>query len=100
MALIAQASEWGTILELLDKGGTVALLVVIVLGSVRGWWVPGRLHERVTAERDRLLELAIRSTNAAKGATDLVAAQRQTAEQIAQRAAVEAIERARDEGMI
>lgn len=97
MALAQSPVEF---LDLLDKGGTLAILVVIVVGSIRGWWVPGRIHERVVAERNRLLELAIRSTSAAKGATEIMQQQRETAEQIAERAALEALARARDEGMI
>jgi hypothetical protein len=87
------------LLEWIDAGGTIGLLVAIVAGAVRGWWIPGRLYERTVTERDRLLELAIRSTSAASSATDVMRGQRQTVEEVAARAAAEAVVRAQgDEG--
>ena len=57
---------------------------------------------RLVGERDRFLEIALRSTNAAKGATDVMREQRSAidADTIAHRAALEALERAREDGML
>lgn len=108
MALIAQA-DWSTLLDVLDKGGTLALLVLVVVGAARGWWHPSRVVAerdatiaRLIAERNRFLDLALRSTSAAKGATDVMRSQRDSldAETIAHRAAIEALERAREDGML
>jgi hypothetical protein len=98
LTLVAQSSA--EILEWLNAGGVVGLLVLIVAGSLRGWWVPGRTHDRVVAERDRFLELATRSTVATEQATKVMQAQQDVAQEIAEKAAREALARAREEGAI
>jgi hypothetical protein len=88
------------LLEWINAGGVVGLLVAVVAGALRGWWVPGKTHERVIHERDRLLELAIASTVTTEAATEVMRSQKQTAEEIARTAAAEALARAAAEGRL
>jgi hypothetical protein len=39
-----------TILDIVTQGGLVGLLLLIIFGIVREWWVPGPLHRRLLAE--------------------------------------------------
>jgi hypothetical protein len=88
------------LLEWINAGGVVGLLVVIVAGALRGWWIPGKTHDRVIAERDRLLELALASTSATEAAAKVMQTQTRVAEEIAAKAAAEALAQARREGRI
>ena len=92
------------VLSWIDKGGVIAVLVLslfgVVVGAVRGWWVPGRTHDRVLAERDRLLELALASQSTTEAAAQVMQSQTRVAEQLAVKAALEAIARSREDGVL
>lgn len=53
-----------TILDILDKGGTFALIVLIAFGLHKRYWVPGWVHEAVV-QRNITLETLL-SNNAAR----------------------------------
>lgn len=61
--------------SLLETGGTVALLVVVVFGAWKEWWVPGPAHKRrvteLTQERNEWKDMALRGVNATEKAVDL-----------------------------
>ena len=70
------------IISLLESGGTLAGLVIVVVGVLRGWWIPGIHHRKIIEERDtRIAELvieknewrdmALRGISAAEGAVNL-----------------------------
>lgn len=45
--------------SLADAGGLVIAMTLvggILLGAVRGWWVPGWIYRQATAERDVLVD--------------------------------------------
>lgn len=44
------------IIDKADKITTGTMLLLIVVGAFRGWWVTGATHKRVLAERDHLQE--------------------------------------------
>ena len=55
--------------------GPVGLLIGLILavsGVLREWWVPGRTHRRLQAERDMWMELATRGLETADRAVRLV----------------------------
>lgn len=43
-----------------------ALMAIIIWGAIKEWWVPGKTHRRMVAERDELLRLALRGTTITK----------------------------------
>ena len=70
------------VVALLESGGTIAGLVIVVAGVLRGWWIPGIHHRKIIEERDaRIAELvveknewrnmALRGISAAEGAVNL-----------------------------
>jgi hypothetical protein len=70
--LIAAADPSGGYLDYVNKGGVIALLVLIVLGSVRKWWVPGWTYAEMAADRDQWRELAMQGTSLAERQTGLL----------------------------
>ena len=44
--------EAWNILDLVMKGGVIGLLVVMLLGGMRQWWVFGWQYRQVVSERD------------------------------------------------
>lgn len=47
--VLAQASS-GEMLAYIERGGIIGLLIIIVVGAIREWWVPGATHRRLLAE--------------------------------------------------
>lgn len=65
-------------IELADKLGVVALLLLIMVGGARRWWVFGwtyndlsTQHETLRGEKNEWKELALRSTNLAESLNEL-----------------------------
>ena len=50
------------VISWIRDGGIIGLLVLIVLGSVRQWWVPGWHYRQTLQERDEWRNLAMRGT--------------------------------------
>ncbi len=48
------------ILATLDKGGTVACLILFAIGGVKGWWVYGHHYLEMVRQRDDWKALATR----------------------------------------
>ena len=63
--------DLGVILDAVSNGGTPALLIVILMGGAKGWWVFGRQYEDVVKQRDRLLEIALEAAETANRAASV-----------------------------
>lgn len=59
------------LLALLDKGGTIALLVFVLIAGWRGWWVFGREYNDKVKECDSWRRLALQGTDLAHRAVAL-----------------------------
>lgn len=46
MILLLAQSETGTLLEYIEWGGSIALLVIFLVGFRQEWWVTGVAHHR------------------------------------------------------
>ncbi len=49
-----------TLWEIVQKVGLGGCAVLILFARWKGWWVEGKLYDRVVEERDQLLTLALR----------------------------------------
>ena len=58
-------------LDYASRGGVVSLLLAIVVGNLRGWWVSGKTYNELKADRDQWKTFALRSRDLARLATDL-----------------------------
>lgn len=99
------AQSVGDIPTWLDTGGIVGILAVVVWGALRGWWVTkAQLDrelkirddtiERLLAERNHFIEIALRATNSAEKSTEHLLHDRGAdLEDIARSAVWEALER-------
>jgi hypothetical protein len=58
------------ILDLLTQGGVVSLLVLIVVGGWRRWYVWSWQYKEVVKDRDFYRTLAFRGTSLAEKATE------------------------------
>lgn len=56
------------ILQVINTGGVVALLVLIVFTIQRGWYVPSRYFDDLKKDRDEWKELALTGIRAAERA--------------------------------
>jgi len=56
------------VLSALSDLGTVALLLLILLAGVKGWWVFGWHYEEVARERDAWREIVLSTTSLAEKA--------------------------------
>lgn len=54
------------ILDFIQKGGTISVLVIVLVGALRGWWVPGYLYKELQRERDAWRDIATRGLNVAE----------------------------------
>ena len=57
-------------LDILTQGGVVGLLILILVGGHRRWWVWGWQHKDTVRDRDVWKRLALRGTGLAEAATD------------------------------
>lgn len=62
--------EWGTVLSIVDKGGVVALLILILLGGVRRWWVFGWVYREEKERSQEWRSLALSGTKIAEAIAD------------------------------
>lgn len=69
----------GMILKILNDGGIIALLVVILVGGVREWWVFGWYYTEMSRERDTWKELALSGTSLAERAVNIAQHRKTTA---------------------
>lgn len=54
------------LIQLIDRGGLVVLLLVILVGGSRGWWVFGWHYRHLKAQHDMWQRLALRGTHLAE----------------------------------
>jgi hypothetical protein len=69
--------DTGSVVDLVQSGGMVTLLIVILLGGVKKWWVVGWQYQREVDRADKWERLALEGTDLAERGTE-------TAHQIAQ----------------
>lgn len=69
--IAAAPSSGDPLLDFLLQAGASGVLCFIVIGFLRGWIVPGRELTRVTAERDRALELVYKQAELTQRAIEL-----------------------------
>jgi len=60
-----------SILGLINSGGIVGLLVLVLVGGYRRWWVYGREYDSVIEERNEWRRIALMSSDIAKTAVSL-----------------------------
>lgn len=60
------------IINYADKITGIAVLIVIAYGAIKQWWVPGREYRRIVQERDRLLDLVLKSQEVGQRALETV----------------------------
>ncbi len=70
MSPLGANTEVERVIEIVPDLGVIGLLVVIIFGGYRGWWVFGwqykdllTRHEKLREDRDFWQEIAIRATN-------------------------------------
>ena len=56
------------LVQLLDKGGTLALLLIIIVGGYRKWWVFGWLYRDKDDEARYWRDIALRALNVGEAA--------------------------------
>ncbi len=61
-----------TILPLLNSAGTLGVLVLIVYGGSRGWWVYGRTYEEMKSQRDDYKLLATQGIASIQKVVDII----------------------------
>lgn len=59
------------LLHYIVQGGATGVLVLVVVSFVKGWIVPGGVHDRVLRERDRLFEIVVTTSAAAEKALEI-----------------------------
>lgn len=52
--------------NVIQTGGVVAVLLVIIVGGVKKWWVFGWQYRAIEDSNARWMELALKSTNLAE----------------------------------
>jgi len=57
---------------LLGPLGLLIALIWVVLGVLRGWWVPGTLYRKMEQDRDEWKNVALRALTATEKAVTLV----------------------------
>lgn len=102
--LIAQDAVPG-LLQWIDTGGLIGLMALALWAFLTGQVIPRKLHQdeiadrdttiaRLLAERNRYLEIAMRSTRVAERSADALMDEKHTLEEVAQRAAEAALREA------
>lgn len=57
------------LLKLIQDAGVVGVLVSIIVGGLRGWWVPGWMYEQQKRELEQWKQLALSGTTMAERLT-------------------------------
>lgn len=60
-------------LTIVERLGLIGLLLLILIGGSRGWWVFGRTYLALERDRDLYRDIALRGTAAAEKASNAVA---------------------------
>lgn len=67
--------SFGELLQVLQQGGMVGLLLIIIVGGARGWWVFGWTYKDrirdLAAERDQWMRAALKGTYTVEKATEV-----------------------------
>jgi hypothetical protein len=68
------------IVELLNKGGVIAILVIVIVALIKPYVVPIWMYRDMERDRDYWRDAATTGTNAADKATDLAVFERERRE--------------------
>lgn len=63
-------TDWVTVWGIVDKGGVIAILFVILITGVRRWWVFGWVYREEKARSDEWRALALSGTKIAEVMAD------------------------------
>lgn len=69
--LLASGDPTGDLIELVDRGGVVAALIILTVAGWRRWIVWGWQYDAMTLERDYWREIAMRGATVAEKAVDV-----------------------------
>jgi len=58
--------EINDILDIISQAGVVGILVIILAGGLRQWWVFGWLYRATIEERNEWKQIALRGVNLAE----------------------------------
>lgn len=83
MRFLSEAATSPDLIHWLPTAGATGVLAFLVVALMRGWLVPGPIHDRVVNERNRLLELALTSARAADRAVTIAHEDREQARRVA-----------------
>jgi len=56
---------------LIQTGGVVGVLLIIIVGFVKRWWVLGWQYKAIEESNAKWMELALRSTNLSQSIADM-----------------------------
>lgn len=57
--------------NLIQAGGVIAVLLVIICGFYKKWWVMGWQYKAIEESNARWMELALRSTNLSQSIAEI-----------------------------
>ena len=57
--------------NIIQTGGVIAVLLILIIGFQKKWWVMGWQYKAVEDSNARWMELALRSTNLTQSIADL-----------------------------
>lgn len=60
-----------TLYNLIQLGGVVAVLLIVIFGFMKKWWVPGWQYKAMEESNAKWMELALRSANLSESLADL-----------------------------
>jgi hypothetical protein len=60
-----------SIYNIVQTGGVVAVLLIMIIGGVKKWWVFGWQYRAIEESNIRWMELALRSTNLSESLDDI-----------------------------
>lgn len=63
-------TELKPIIDLITSGGIVAMLIILLFGGSRQWWVFGWQYDQMREDRDHWRELALHGSDLASRAVD------------------------------
>jgi hypothetical protein len=64
-------TELTQLMKLLNDGGMIALLLIILVGGLRRWWVFGWIYEEKMQDCDEWKELALKGAETATRAAEV-----------------------------
>lgn len=72
VGLLAATDPSGGVLDYLSRGGVLGLLALVIVGSVRKWWVPAWYATELERERDEWKSMALSGTRLAERSSSVL----------------------------